>query len=128
MPIINRVSIKNFVSKGMGVISEDVPNTNRILKMFEPTIFPMAISAFFFLAANKDVNNSGKEVPRATIVSPIKRWLIFNMMAILVALVTANWLPRIKQTRPRGMKKMLLDKEIFCFDAFSVLLFEILKM
>ena len=44
---------------------------NKILKIFEPTIFPIAKSALFFFAAIIQVTNSGKLVPNATTVSPI---------------------------------------------------------
>jgi len=50
---------------------ELVPNMKNMLKTFEPTIFPTAISAFFLYAAAADVANSGSEVPIATTVKPI---------------------------------------------------------
>lgn len=58
-------------SKGTGVMSALDPTTNRILKIFDPMIFPIAISALPFLAAVTEVTSSGKDVPKATIVSPI---------------------------------------------------------
>ena len=60
-----------FGSKGTGVISALEPTTNKILKIFDPMIFPIAISALPFLAAVTEVTSSGNEVPKATIVRPI---------------------------------------------------------
>ena len=58
--------------KGIGLIIALIPKIKKILKMFEPTMFPTAISVFFLYAAVADVANSGSDVPRATIVKPIK--------------------------------------------------------
>ena len=58
-------------SKGTGVINALDPTTNRILKIFDPMMFPIAISALPFLAAVTEVTSSGNEVPKATIVRPI---------------------------------------------------------
>ena len=58
-------------SKGTGVISALDPTTNKILKIFDPMMFPITISALPFLAAVTEVTSSGNEVPKATIVRPI---------------------------------------------------------
>ena len=58
-------------ANGTGITRLDNPTTNKMLKILLPIIFPTAISQFFFIAADTDVNSSGKEVPKATIVSPI---------------------------------------------------------
>ena len=50
---------------------EEIPTTKRMLKMLLPTMFPIAISALCFLAAETDVKSSGRDVPRATIVRPM---------------------------------------------------------
>ena len=65
------VSIINLLSNGTVQMSAVVPITNKILKILLPTIFPMAIPAFPLLAAVTDVTSSGRDVPSATIVSPI---------------------------------------------------------
>ena len=88
------------VSNGTGIIKADVPTTNKILKIFDPTMFPIAISALPFFAADTLVTNSGKEVPKATIVSPIKRSLIPKIRAICVAPSTAKSLPNKIQAKP----------------------------
>ena len=64
-------SIKKFAANGTGIINAVVPITNKMLKMLLPTTLPIAMSAFPFLAAITEVNNSGNDVPRATIVSPM---------------------------------------------------------
>ena len=46
-------------------------------------MFPMAISAFPFLAAVTEVTSSGRDVPNATIVRPIKRSSIPSVSAII---------------------------------------------
>ena len=70
------VSMINLCSKGTGQMSADVPITKRILKILLPTMLPIAIPAFPRFAAVTDVTSSGREVPSATIVRPIKRSLI----------------------------------------------------
>ena len=64
-------SVKKFIAKGTAVISEVVPSINRILKILLPIMLPIAMSQLPFLAAITEVTSSGREVPNATIVSPI---------------------------------------------------------
>lgn len=78
--------------KGTGVISALEPTTNKILKIFDPMMFPIAIIAPTLLAAVTEVTSSGNEVPRATIVRPINLWLTPNEMAMFVAASTAKLL------------------------------------
>ena len=73
------------VSKGRGLISDVIPRIKKILKILEPTIFPTAISDFFFRAATIEVASSGRDVPAATIVSPITRSLMPSSLAIFIA-------------------------------------------
>ena len=54
-----------------GVISDVIPNTERILNIFDPTILPTEIALSFLNAAMAEVANSGKDVPKATILIPI---------------------------------------------------------
>ena len=58
-------------SNGTGIINPESPTIKKMLKMLLPTMLPTAISEFFFIAAVTEVNNSGSEVPKATIVKPI---------------------------------------------------------
>ena len=55
----------------IGVIAEDTPIINNILNIFDPIMFPIAISLFPFTAAVTLVISSGKLVPTASIVNPI---------------------------------------------------------
>ncbi len=73
--IATTVSITNLLSNGTGQMRATVPTTKSILKILLPTIFPIAIPAFPLRAAETDVTSSGRDVPNATIVSPIKRSL-----------------------------------------------------
>lgn len=68
--IMIMTSINTLSLTAIGVIAEDAPRTNRMLKILLPTMFPKAISLSFFNAAEIDVTNSGKEVPIAIIVRP----------------------------------------------------------
>lgn len=49
--------------------SDEVPNTNKILKILEPITFPTTMSNLPLLVAITDVTNSGKLVPNATTVN-----------------------------------------------------------
>ncbi len=81
-----------------------VPITNKILKIFEPTILPIAISAFPRLAAVTEVTNSGRDVPNATMVNPIIRSLTPKYFAIPLAPSTAKLEPRTTITIPMTVK------------------------
>ena len=85
-------------------MSATVPITKSILKILLPTIFPIAIPAFPLRAAETDVTSSGRDVPNATIVSPIKRSLMPQALAIVVAPFTTNWLPITTHTPPSTIK------------------------
>ena len=69
--VATAVSSTNLLSNTTGLISAEVPATNKILKTLLPTILPIAISALPLLAAAIDVTSSGNEVPKATIVRPM---------------------------------------------------------
>lgn len=64
------MSVLNTVCTSTGLMMLLIESTNRMLKIFDPMTLPMAISLFFFKAATIDVNNSGSEVPAATMVNP----------------------------------------------------------
>jgi len=57
--------------RGIGDITAEIPSTKKTLKIFDPTMFPMAMSTFFFFAATTEVASSGREVPAETIVKAI---------------------------------------------------------
>ena len=65
-------SSSNITSEvSIGVTNAIVANTNKILKILDPIMFPKDIPISFFESAIKVTNNSGKEVPIATMVIPI---------------------------------------------------------
>jgi len=61
----------NVGLNGIGRITALTPRTKNMLKMFEPTAFPMAMAEFFFVAAIIGVTSSGNEVAPAINVKPI---------------------------------------------------------
>ena len=61
------------------------PRIANVLNMFEPTIFPTAISASPLKADMKLTTISGVDVPMPTIVSPITNSLKPERLAILEA-------------------------------------------
>ena len=56
-------------------MAADMPRINRILKRFDPTALPSARPLSPFLVATIEVTSSGREVPMAMMVNPIKFWL-----------------------------------------------------
>ena len=106
--VINIISIKENILIVRGVMVEAKPSINKILKMFEPIIFPMAISVSPFFVATTEVTNSGREVPTATIVKPIKFSLIPRVVAIFVAESTTISPPHIIPIIPTVLSKIVL--------------------
>ena len=78
--------------------------TKRILNILLPTIFPIAIPTFPLLAAVTEVTSSGRLVPNATIVSPMKRSLIPKVLAIADAESTTRSLPHTTMIPPATME------------------------
>lgn len=70
MSYIEFITSAGFIT--IGVITDDKPSTNKMLNMFEPITLPIAISLSPFLAATIEVTSSGRDVPIATIVRPIR--------------------------------------------------------
>ena len=85
-------------------INAVVPMTKRILNILLPTIFPIAIPTFPLLAAVTEVTSSGRLVPNATIVSPMKRSLIPKVLAIADAESTTRSLPHTTMIPPATME------------------------
>lgn len=61
-----------------------MPMTPRILKMFEPVMFPIAMSALPFLIAIIETASSGREVPMATADTAMMPVDMLNMLAIVM--------------------------------------------
>ena len=79
------MSITFSIRKVIGLMVAATPSTIRILKTFDPTTLPTAISNSFFLAATMDVTSSGKDVPTEQMVSPTSVALIPKLVAMVEA-------------------------------------------
>ena len=110
------ISMKEPPETSRGLITVAVPRMNRLLKIFEPTTLPIAMSFSPFEAATMEVMSSGRLVPKAMIVSPIRRSLIPAKCAIQVALLIVIWPPAIIPARP-----IIRNKTLFIVEDFSVL-------
>ena len=84
----------------IGIIIADKPTATSKLKIFEPIIFPIAISLDPFNAALILTAASGALVPNATIVSPISKVGIFAIFAIDEAPSTKKSAPLISIINP----------------------------
>ena len=91
---INNISIKVFIFKDIGEITEVKPNINNILNILEHITFPIAISVSPLRVAIILVTSSGKLVPMAIIVNAITVSLIPSVLAIPVAPLTTNCPPK----------------------------------
>ena len=103
------MSIKLALSTWSGRIQVENPRMNKILKMFEPTTFPMAMSFSPLQAATMEIISSGRLVPKAMIVRPIRRSLIPKARAMYSALLIVNCPPAIIPASPRTVKRMLFQ-------------------
>lgn len=86
----------------IGDITADAPIINNILNMFDPIIFPIAISESCFIAAVTLVTNSGKLVPIAIIVKLIIFSLMLNIRASFSELSTTKSPPNFNATIPNN--------------------------
>jgi hypothetical protein len=85
-----------------------MPNTRRIFEILLPTTFPRAISGCPCIAACKLTSNSGAEVPKATIVSPMIPLGILKCRAMVTLLSTRNFPLANKRINPSTKKIMVL--------------------
>ncbi len=99
------ISMNEMVSSiRIGVIIDENPRIQKILKIFDHTMFHTAISLCHFRAAMMDVANSGNDVPTATIVKPMTISDIPKDRAIVTAPSTNIFPPKKRPTRPPIMK------------------------
>ena len=89
-------------------MTDDTPRMKKTLKMFEPIIFPTAISFSFFIDALIDVTISGSDVPTATMVKPIKSSERPNFSAIPTAASTVTLPPKITPAKPSIIPNAIL--------------------
>jgi len=104
--VITRKSRVETPPMRIGVTVAVVPRIRNMLKMFDPTMFPTAISGSFLRAAATEVASSGSDVPAATMVSPMKPSLIPRVRAMLEAELTKKSPPTIRPASPPMMMMM----------------------
>ena len=80
------------------------------MKIFDPIKLPTAKLVSFLKAATKVVDNSGIDVPIATILTEITLSLIFRIIAISLTPFTRKSEPIIKRIIPTNKFKMMEDK------------------
>ncbi len=114
LPIIKNIQVtiliatSNIISEidrifiVIGCINEESPKTNKMLKILEPKAFPTAKSLSPLSAATTLVISSGKDVPMATMVSPISALLMPKDSAISLAESTTSLPPKIIATSPKS--------------------------
>jgi hypothetical protein len=77
-----------------------VPSTNSRLKMFEPTTLPTAMACETRSTPIREVTSSGRLVPTATTVRPIRVWEIPRAAARDEADPTVTMPPSTSAARP----------------------------
>lgn len=102
--LINKIpqSMIDSFSTCSGERMAENPRINKMLNRLEPIAFPSArpLSPF---GGNNGSYQFRKEVPIATIVSPIKFWLTPKLVAMMHALSTTKSPPKMTAARPAIM-------------------------
>ena len=88
-----------------------IPNTERILNIFDPTMFPTEIALSFLNAATAEVANSGSDVPKATTLIPITISDIPRYRAKNIAPSTNKLAPNARAIVPPRIYKIELTNE-----------------
>ena len=99
-PSITETSTQLTSPVAIGTMKDAKPRIKSILNIFEPIAFPIEISPSFLIAATTEVASSGRLVPRAITVSPIKRSDAPKCSAISLAPRTNTSEPRINIPNP----------------------------
>ena len=98
---IDMKSLQNvWEGNSAGAIIPASDRTRTMLKIFDPIIFPKAISWLFFNALINDAASSGRLVPRAIIVKPITSSDTPSNSAIVWELFTVKSAPTRRTIRP----------------------------
>ena len=97
-----------FLLMIMGATMAVIPTISNVLKTFDPTTFPTAISDVPLIADISDTKNSGIEVPIATTVSPITIWGTFIRCAKAVAPSVRRSAPQRTSIAPKRIKRILI--------------------
>jgi len=88
--------VDDFACKGYTIAATH--NTSQVFAIFDPTIFQSAKSVSHLIAENIFTNNSGADVPNATIVSHITSGEIPYLVARLLAQLTRISAPLMRIT------------------------------
>ena len=80
--------------------------------MLEPIALPSASPLSPFLVATIEVTSSGRDVPIATIVRPMKFWLTPKLAAMIQALSTTRLPPNITAIRPVSYTHLTLPTKL----------------
>ena len=94
------MSITFSMMNPMGLSVEATPRIIRMLNTLDPTTFPTAMSSSFFLAAVTEVTSSGRLVPIATMVRPIRFSDSPKAAATVFAPLTTQSPPNFTATAP----------------------------
>jgi hypothetical protein len=124
------ISIFDKGCKETGLITALIPKMKNTLNIFDPTIFPIAKSTFFFLAAITLVASSGRDVPIDTIVKAITLWESPIADATSTAETTIMRPPATRRTRPARIKNtdlatglsFTIISSVYCSDFKRVIL------
>ena len=103
----------------IGLITEPIPINKVRLIILEPTIFPKNNSFSFFLAEIIPVIISGRAVPTAIMVIPIKLSEKPKSLAIKVALFTTKSEPNLRPNKPSTIYKIIIIIEFSFNSIFS---------
>jgi hypothetical protein len=90
-----------------GITKAKIPRIKKVLAILLPKIFPMAISALPLQLAKILIINSGTEVPKATMVSPITSEDTPNLRAKEEAPSTKKSAPFIRKIKPKTKNNQL---------------------
>ena len=121
--------IQSIIDSFITVSGESVaehPKINKILKILEPIALPKAKPLSPFFVATIEVTSSGREVPIATIVSPMKFSLTPKFLAIIQAWSTTCCPPKITKANPKTINRILVNRErVFVLSSFCFLFYKI---
>ena len=103
----------------MGATIAVIPTMRRELKIFDPTTFPTARSAVPFSADTRLTQNSGIDVPIATMVSPMTNCGMRNRSATPTAPSVRRSAPHSTTTTPMRMYRT--DSSMYVYLRSSIL-------
>ena len=87
-------------------ISSEKPRTRRRFDTLEPITFPTARSGEFFKIASTETKSSDREVPKPTIIIPIRKSETLYLLPKAMAADNKISAPWIRRINPRKRKKV----------------------